>query len=474
MTFRSAPIAKPESSPVKSGRKNNPSRNEKLLPAKHKPDAMGSERINHAEREIQNSIATPSAVSGQTGAAIPQLATGIGKPLPPNYRAMAQKRFGVDLSKVRVHDDAAARHTAKEQGAKALASGDHILLGESAQPGKPEHADVLSHEVVHSVQQAKPGAGQELFKDTESTAGLGREPPSEHFVRHTGTGAEEGHLLFGNDSASLSEAARTHILEILGDTSEPMTIHLHGYADSSGGNEYNFNLSAHRAVAVKRFLESVLPEGSRVIAFAYGETAEFGAEAAENRRVGIDVVQRGSDSPVMGGLSLMPPPSLAPGLGFSLDLNLQLGGGSPSLMPTSPSALGPRLPGLDPDFFRSPTDPIYSPFSAYPFQPGDIASSYAFRGLTLSTRDLSNYENHFNFWRDTFFRMGFGAERSVWLAQKGVDFAAANILSLEHPTRFELEDRRMDTEPTILPALPALEWMIGQILSNPDFNMTRF
>lgn len=430
-----------------------------------------------AELEVDTKNTEISAISGQNENIVDNMISGAGKPITSlgienflDYSAPWQS-FGVDLSHIRLHDDAAAREAAKKQGANAFSYGDHIVLGEKAQQDTPEAQKIVAHEVTHAAQQAKPGSAKALLKDSPDGEGIGREPPSGNFVRNEGTGAEDGHILFENDSAGLSAQMQASIQQLIGDMSEPLTIHLHGYADPSGNSDYNFNLSAHRAVAVKNYLESILPEGSRVIAFAYGETSEFGAEAQGNRRVGIDVVQRGNPRPLGSSLSLVPNLSLSPSLmpgGLPGGLNLATPG-----IPTTPS-LAPRLqpePGT-PQFNILPR--TVSPFANHPFQAGDIASLYAQRGLSFSVRDMQSFEQHFIFWRDTFFRLGLNPEQAVWAAQVGANAAASTMLSLEHPTAQESLDRAMDTTPTIVPVTPALEWAIGVILNNDEFNMTRF
>lgn len=434
-----------------------------------------------AEFEADTKSPDVSAISGPSENISDAMISGVGKPLEASGTGIAGDKLldfvapmqgmGVDLSRIRIHSDAAAREAAKKQGANAFSYGEHIILGEKAQQNTQEAQQILAHELTHAAQQAKPGSAKALLKDTPDGGGIGTEPPTGDFIRHTGSGAEDGHILFGNNSAGLSEGMRASVQQLIGDMSEPLTIHLHGYSDPSGDNDYNFNLSAHRVVAVKNFLESILPDGSRVIAFAYGETSEFGAEAADNRRVGIDVVQRGNPRPLGSGLSLMPNLSISPALspgGAPGGLNF----GSLGL-PMSPS-LAPVFvpdPGASPFNFVPGT---LSLFANHPFQTGDIASAYAQRGLSLSVRDMQGFEQHFIFWRDTFFRLGLSPEQAVSAAQVGANAAAATMLSLEYPSAQESLDRAMETTPTIVPVTPVLEWAIGVILDNDEFNMTRF
>jgi hypothetical protein len=70
---------------------------------------------------------------------------------------------------------------------------------------------------------------------------------------------------------------------------EAVKVFVHAYASREGPDEYNLNISAHRGVAVKTFLEGLLPPKSEVTVFAHGESKHFGA-AEKNRRVGISLI----------------------------------------------------------------------------------------------------------------------------------------------------------------------------------------
>lgn len=71
-----------------------------------------------------------------------------GQPLEPTLRATFEEHLGADLGHVRVHDDREARVLARSLGAAAFTIGRHIVTTST----KPE---LLAHEVVHTIQQAK-------------------------------------------------------------------------------------------------------------------------------------------------------------------------------------------------------------------------------------------------------------------------------------------------------------------------------
>jgi hypothetical protein len=88
----------------------------------------------------------------------PREKSGSGKPLPPEVREAAEKAFGADFSKVRIHEDPSVAQLAKETGARAYVTGHDIVFA----PGASSDKKLLAHELAHVVQQkgaAKPGHG---------------------------------------------------------------------------------------------------------------------------------------------------------------------------------------------------------------------------------------------------------------------------------------------------------------------------
>jgi len=84
----------------------------------------------------------------------PRTATGAGKALPAAVREAAEKAFGYDFSKVRIHEDASV----KELSTKDYVSGHDIVFA----PGASSDPKLLAHELAHVVQQrgrAKDGEG---------------------------------------------------------------------------------------------------------------------------------------------------------------------------------------------------------------------------------------------------------------------------------------------------------------------------
>lgn len=215
---------------------------------------------------------------------------GAGVPLSTAERAPMEAALQADFSGVRVHTQGAAAEAAEDLGARAFTHGSDVAFapGEYA-PQRPSSQQLLAHELTHVAQQARVGAAGLQFDAKKDQAGVGAAPPEESFIKDTGNwGSEDSHLLFKADQAE-PEGGEDAISQIVDAVKEPSYVHVHGYASAEGPGEYNLNLSAHRAAAIKRRLEGLLPQGSKVILFAHGDTRHFGGPDA-NRRVGISIL----------------------------------------------------------------------------------------------------------------------------------------------------------------------------------------
>ncbi|MER7725652.1 DUF4157 domain-containing protein [Streptomyces sp. NPDC096323] len=96
-----------------------------------------------------------------------------GRPLDSTVRSDMESRLGADFSDVRIHNDAAARASAAEVGARAYTSGHHVVIGDG---GADRHT--LAHELTHVIQQRQgPVAG------TDNGSGLSVSDPSDRFER---------------------------------------------------------------------------------------------------------------------------------------------------------------------------------------------------------------------------------------------------------------------------------------------------
>ena len=95
--------------------------------------------------ELPDAVRAPLAYSGQ--------------PLTPVVRDDLSTRFGVDLSAVRIHADAAAAQSAAALRAHAYTVGNHIVFGAHRYaPHDHGGLHLLAHELTHAVQQQREGA----------------------------------------------------------------------------------------------------------------------------------------------------------------------------------------------------------------------------------------------------------------------------------------------------------------------------
>ncbi|MEU9196109.1 eCIS core domain-containing protein [Streptomyces hundungensis] len=96
-----------------------------------------------------------------------------GRPMDDTTRSDMEARLGADFSDVRIHNDAAAKASAAEVGARAYTSGNHVVIGDG---GRDKHT--LAHELTHVIQQRQgPVAG------TDNGSGLRVSDPSDRFER---------------------------------------------------------------------------------------------------------------------------------------------------------------------------------------------------------------------------------------------------------------------------------------------------
>jgi hypothetical protein len=106
-------------------------------------DAVGSGGMARLQRSAGNS-AVATAVQRSS---VQDVISQPGKSLPGEVRDPLERGFGSSLSHVQLHDDATALSSARDVGAYAYASGDHIVVP----PGAP--LETYAEEVEHTHQQ---------------------------------------------------------------------------------------------------------------------------------------------------------------------------------------------------------------------------------------------------------------------------------------------------------------------------------
>jgi hypothetical protein len=77
-----------------------------------------------------------------------------GRPLDTGTRSFMERRFGHDFSRVSVHTDSEAAHSARQVNARAYTVGNHMVFGEGEyRPGFAASDKVIAHELAHVIQQ---------------------------------------------------------------------------------------------------------------------------------------------------------------------------------------------------------------------------------------------------------------------------------------------------------------------------------
>ena len=161
-------------------------------------------------RTAVDSAAPP--VSAAVGTAL----AGEGSPLDDGTRGTMEKRFGRDLSHVRVHADSSAGESARAIGARAYAYGRDVVFGPGEyRPRSDSGQRLIAHELAHVVQQS----GR---RDGGPALGA-RNSPSERQARHAVNGGPVGALGSFAPHIAREETATTtgtvdviHVLPALG------------------------------------------------------------------------------------------------------------------------------------------------------------------------------------------------------------------------------------------------------------------
>jgi outer membrane protein OmpA-like peptidoglycan-associated protein len=310
--------------------------------------------------------------------------------------------------------------------------------------------------LTHTVQQAG-SAGTTIQKDPKDNKkeGIGRTPPDADFVKMEGTGPEQDHILFPLDSIDVKPAAVKKLKALLTGHTGPVVLVVRGYASVEGDDEYNVNISAHRAIAVSRVLQDLLPAGSDVHAYAYGKTTDFG-DARDNRRVGIEVLDKPERTSTFH-------PHID--LGIRKDFGTL---GTPSLVAPPTFSLG--VPGLPKPPLPPPIAPNYFieiPSIIPPPTYSGAAEAFSARNLRLSDENQDAlYQNYLRNYH--FFSYFFPNDHKFagQLADKALGIYYDRELAREHANRmdelYELDKRlggpgKPFTVPIITP--DSLEWV---------------
>ena len=96
-----------------------------------------------------------SGAQTATPATVHDVLRAAGEPLPDGVRRDSEARFGHDFAHVRIHTDRAAAASAEVVNARAYTVGNHIAFAAGHyDPGSRAGRELLTHELVHTIQQA--------------------------------------------------------------------------------------------------------------------------------------------------------------------------------------------------------------------------------------------------------------------------------------------------------------------------------
>ena len=140
--------------------------------------AHRAELIPAAHRAPAHSVHRAATGPAETGADVMaqiEASTIGGTPLPEDVREFMEPRFEADFSGVRLHTDESAARLSARVSARAFAYRNHIFFGRGQyQPNTPEGAELLAHELTHTIQQQAVVQRAETL--TETAVVTQREP----------------------------------------------------------------------------------------------------------------------------------------------------------------------------------------------------------------------------------------------------------------------------------------------------------
>jgi hypothetical protein len=120
------------------------------------PNAIGAVRAR-ARPNASSLLRASQAAEPEVSEALSQEIEGslaTGTPLPPDVRGFMEPRLRADFSAVRIHTDEQAARLSARLSARAFAYGRDIFFGRGEyRPNEPEGAELLVHELTHTIQQ---------------------------------------------------------------------------------------------------------------------------------------------------------------------------------------------------------------------------------------------------------------------------------------------------------------------------------
>lgn len=119
-----------------------------------------SRRVQGPSRDATNAALLHAPETDRVPEIVRDVLNSPGRAVGAATRAFFEPRFGHDFSRVRIHDDAQARASARAVDAQAYTVGDHVTFARAA--SRPESEDdrrLMAHEFAHVVQQRRTASG---------------------------------------------------------------------------------------------------------------------------------------------------------------------------------------------------------------------------------------------------------------------------------------------------------------------------
>lgn len=264
---------------------------------------------------------------------------------------------------------------------------------------------------------------------------LGAKPPTDSYTKAEGvTAPENTHVLFRIDTNITLPHEDIKLLRFVAANKTSATnLNVHGYASVDGPKKYNLNLSAHRAVTVKKTLLKHLLGSSKADAFAHGETSAFGS-AGKNRRAGIEIKK--------------PAPPEKKEIPKGSETSQKTG----FITPYSTFSNLPRL-RLDPRFSALPPSFLVPGKSYFKMTPDyfKLGESYRKRGYTATSKDWESIEKQ---WMLNYKLFHLELRLSPGIAKKLSDFSTGMLIDqqlyLQRPTESESFEQKWLEQPKMI------------------------
>jgi outer membrane protein OmpA-like peptidoglycan-associated protein len=240
----------------------------------------------------------------------------------------AAEQAKAEALKMKQEAEAAAQEAARQKAAAEKATAEAVaqqqLLAAETDKARQaaaqsdslrQQAETAKQQAERATQQAEKATQQAEYEKQELRARLLQQLNSILATRDSARGlvANMSDVLFRSGSFELLPGARERLAKVSGIVLAYPTLHvaIEGYTDSIGSDDYNQQLSEHRAQAVRDYFVQQGINSAAVEAHGYGKTAPIASnDSAEGRQQNrrVELVLSGD---AIGADSTQPPPQTA-------------------------------------------------------------------------------------------------------------------------------------------------------------------